>query len=163
MMLSMWVYLQRRTGGQVAWGLAMMILLLVAGCTSQASYMQKWQAVERIANHWSGGTIRADRLSEDEMAAFEELGTPDVIRFFRQVPTSKRVYAWIYEPPNQVLWFIDGQRVDYVEVDSNTFPLSRAERQALQQQIVAGGILAGTIGALATGFILFSEDIGLKD
>jgi hypothetical protein len=162
-MLSMWVYLQRRTGGRAAWGLAMMILLLVAGCTSQASYMQKWQPVERIANRWSGGSIQADRLSEDETAAFEALGTPDVIRFFRQVPTSERVYAWIYEASNQVVWFVDGQRVDYVEVDSNTMSLSRAERQTLQQKTFAGGMLAGTIGALATGFILFSEDIGLKD
>jgi hypothetical protein len=162
-MLSMRVYVQRRAGGRAAWGLAMMLLLLVAGCTPHASYMQKWQPVERIANRWSGGTIRADRLSEDEKAAFEALGTPDVIRFFRQVPTSERVYAWIYEASNQVIWFVDGQQVDYVEVDSNPLPLSWAERQTLQQKIFAGGILAGTIGALATGFILFSEDVGLKD
>ncbi|ETX07914.1 MAG: hypothetical protein ETSY2_08450 [Candidatus Entotheonella gemina] len=141
----------------------MIILLLVAGCTPQASYMRKWQPAERIANRWSGGTVRTDRLSEDEAAVFEELGTPDVIRLYRQVPTRERVYAWIYEESNRVIWFVEGQRADYVEVDKNTLPLSRASRQTLRQKAFAGGILVGTIGSLATGFILLGEDVGLKN
>jgi hypothetical protein len=141
----------------------MIMLLLVAGCAPQAAYMRKWQAAESISNRWAGGTIRADRLSGDEAAAFEELGAPDVFRFYRQVPTRERVYAWVYEQSNRVLWFVDGQRVNYVEVDSNTSPLSQAAQQTLKQKAFAGGVLAGAVGALATGFIVLGEDIGLKD
>lgn len=142
---------------------AMAGLMLVAGCTSQASYMRKWKPAERTANRWAGGVIRADRLSEDETAVYEALGTPDVIRLYRQVPTRERVYAWIYEEPNRVVWFVDGEQRDYVEVDKNTLPLSRAARQTLRQKALAGGILSGTVGAMATGFVLLGEDIGLKD
>jgi hypothetical protein len=141
----------------------MMTLLLVTGCTSQATYMQKWQPTDRISNRWADGTIRADRLSDDEAAAFQELGTPDVIRFYRRVPTRERVYAWIYEASNQVIWFVDGQRMDYVEVDDNTLPLTQEEQQTLKSKAFAGGVLFGAVGALATGFILFGEDIGLRD
>ncbi len=163
MMLSIWGYLQRGKHGRAAWGIAMIILLLVAGCTPQATYMRKWRQAERISNRWAGGTIRANRLSEDEAVAFEEFGTPDVIRLYRQVPTRERVYAWIYEEANQVVWFVDGQRMDYVEVDSNTLPLSRESRETLKQKAFVGGMLVGTIGALATGTVLLGEDIGLKD
>jgi hypothetical protein len=156
-------YLQGGERRRAAWGLAMMILLLVAGCTPQASYMRKWQPAERIANRWAGGTIRAERLSKDEATTFKKLGTPDVIRFYRRVPTRERVYAWIYEASHQVVWFVDGQRVDYVDVDTNPLPLSRAERQTFKHQAFTGGVLAGTVGALAAGLTLFSEDIGLKN
>lgn len=155
--------LQRRKRRRVACGLAMIVLLLVAGCTPQARYMRKWQPAERISNRWAGGTIRAERLSADEAVVFEELGTPDVIRLYRQVPTRERVYAWIYEESNQVIWFVEGQQVEYVEVDKNSLPLSRMARQTLRQKALAGGILMGTVGSLATGFVLLGEDIGLKN
>ncbi|WP_143301611.1 hypothetical protein [Candidatus Entotheonella palauensis] len=163
MMLLIWGGLQRGKWVRVAGGLAMVALLLIAGCTPQASYMRKWQPTDRIANRWAGGIIRADRLSDDEAVVYEELGTPDTIRLYRQVPTRERVYAWIYEESNQVIWFVEGQRVAYVEVDKNTLPLSRASRQTLRQKAVAGGILAGTIGAFATGFVLLGEDVGLRN
>jgi len=162
-MLFVGYFLQREKYGRAAWGLAMIILLQVSGCTQQASYMRQWQPAERMSNRWAGGTIRAERLSEDEATVFKELGTPDVIRFFRRVPTRERVYTWIYEASTQVIWFVDGQRVDYVEVDANTLPLSRAEQQAIKQKAFAGGVLAGAVGTLATGFILLGEDIGLKE
>lgn len=154
---------QRARRGRLGVGFAMIILLLVAGCTPQARYMRKWQVSERITNRWEDGTIRENRLSEDEAAVYEALGTPDVIRLYRQVPTRERVYAWIYEEPNRIIWFVEGQQREYVEVDRNTLPLSRASRQTLRQKAFAGGILAGTVGALATGFVLLGEDVGLKD
>lgn len=155
--------LQRGKGVRAAWGLAMISLLLVSGCTPQAKYMQKWQPADNMSTRWAGGTIREDRLSEDEATVFKELGTPDVIRFYRRVPTRDRVYTWIYEAPNQVIWFVEGQRVDYVEVDANTLSLSRAEQQTLKQKAFASGVVAGAVGALATGFILLGEEIGLKN
>ncbi len=162
-MLSILCYVQASKSGRAAWGLAVVVLLFAMGCTPQANYMRKWQPAERIANRWSGGTIRAERLSEDETAVFEELGTPDVIRRFRRVHTRKPVYAWIYEVSNQVIWFVDGRRVDYVAVDKSTLPLTRAERQTVGQKAFTGGVMGGVIGALATGFILLGEDIGLKN
>jgi hypothetical protein len=141
----------------------MVNLLLVLGCTPQATYMRKWQAAENMSHRWAGGTIREERLSEDEATVFKELGTPDVIRFYRQVPTRERVYSWIYEASNQVIWFVEGQRVDYVEVDANTLPLSKEEQQTLKQKAFASGVLAGVVGGLATGFILLGEDIGLRN
>jgi hypothetical protein len=155
--------LKREKRRRAALGLAIIILLLGSGCTPQAGYMRKWQPAEHISNRWAGGTIRADRLSEDEAGVFKELGTPDIIRLYRRVPTRERVYTWIYEASNQVIWFVDGQRVDYVEVDANTLPLSRAEQQTLKQKAIAGGVVAGAVGALAAGFILFGEDIGLRN
>ncbi len=148
--------------GQVVWGIAVLVLMAV-GCTPQASYMRRWQPAERIANRWSGGTMGATKLSADETAVFEELGTPDVIRLFRRAQTRERVYEWIYESANQVIWFVEGERVDYVVVDTNMLPLTRAEQQNLKQKSYAGGIMSGVVGVLATGFILLGEDIGLKD
>ncbi len=162
-MRSIWGDWRRGKRERSAWALAIIVLLFVVGCTPQASYMRKWKPADRIANRWADGTIRADRLTEDEASVFEALGTPDVIRLYRQVPTRERVYAWIYEEENQVVWFVEGQRVEYVEVDKNTLPLSREARQTLRQKGVAGGILAGAVGALATGFILLGEDVGLKN
>lgn len=147
---------------RAVWGLAV-VVLMAAGCTPQASYMRKWQPVERIANRWAGGEIRAGKLTADETAVFEELGTPDVIRLFRRAQTRERIYEWIYESENQAVWFVEGERVDYVVVDTNMLPLTREERQNLQQKAYTGGILSGVVGALATGFILLGEDIGLKD
>jgi hypothetical protein len=33
----------------------------------------------------------------------------------------------------------------------------------LKQKAIAGGVVAGAVGALAAGFILFGEDIGLRN
>ncbi len=158
--------LYRATGvigrGRAVWGCAALVLMIV-GCTPQASYMRKWQPAERITNRWSGGTIRADKLSEDETAVFEERGTPDVIRLFRSAQTRERVYEWIYESNSEVVWFVDGQQVDYVVVDTNMLPLTRAQRENLRQKAYAGGIMGGIVGTVATGLILFGEDLGVKD
>lgn len=148
--------------GRVLWW-GMIFILLAAGCTPQASYMRRWQPVERISNRWAGGEIRENKLSADETAVFEELGTPDVIRLFRRAQTRERVYEWIYESNDQVVWFVEGERVDYVVVDTNMLPLTREERQNVQRKAYAGGILSGVVGALATGFILLGEDIGIRN
>ncbi len=155
---AVWVIECRRA----VWGL-LAVILFVVGCTPQASYMRKWQPAERIANRWSGGEIRTGKLSADETAVFEEMGTPDVIRLFRRVQTRERVYEWIYESDGQVVWFVEGERVDYVVVDENMLPLTREERQSFRQKAYAGGVLSGVIGTLAAGFILFGEDVGIKD
>lgn len=144
----------------VAFGL---VLGVLTGCSMQAAYMRGWQPLERIANRWQGGSLRPAKLSPDEAAVLEELGTPDEIRFFRNASTREAVYEWIYKEPEQLVWFNAGQRVEYVAVDTNTSKRTAAERNTVRSKAVTGGLLAGAIGGLAAGFILLSEDIGLKD
>jgi hypothetical protein len=139
------------------------ILTLLVGCSTQAGYMRGWQPVERVGHRWTGGTLREQRLSEDEAAVFAELGTPEAIRFFRSTLTRQRVYAWIYEKNEQIVWFVDGQRVEYVAVDTNTSSVPQAAREATKEKLTAGGVLAGAVGGIAAGFIALSETIGLRE
>lgn len=125
--------------------------------------MRGWQPLERITNRWKGGTLRPAKLSSDEAAVLEELGTPDEIRFFRNASTREPVYEWIYQESEQLVWFNAGQRVEYVAVDTSTSKRTAAQRNTARSKAITGGFLAGAIGGLATGFLLLSEDIGLKD
>lgn len=126
---------------------------LLAGCGVQAPYMKAWDPVEDITNRWTNGTIRADKLSKDERRVFEEFGTPDAVRFFRDVETRKRAYEWIYMEPFRTVWFLDGAQVDYVMVDTNPSRRTTAAREALTNKLTTSGVLAGTIGGIALGTI----------
>jgi hypothetical protein len=138
------------------------MLIVLMGCSTQARYMRGWQPVERVGNRWTGGTLREQKLSEDEAAVFAQLGTPETIRFFRSTRTRQRVYAWVYEEKGEVVWFVDGQRVAYIAVDTNTSAVTQASREATQERLIAGGGLAGAVGGIAAGFIALSETIGLR-
>ena len=125
--------------------------------------MRGWEPVEGIGNRWTGGTLREQRFSADEAAAFAQFGMPDVIRFFRSTLTRQRVYEWIYEEKGQIVWFVDGQRVDYVAVDTNTSSVPQAAREDTKAKLTAGGVLAGAVGGIAAGFIILGESIGLRE
>jgi hypothetical protein len=129
----------------------------------QAAYMRGWQPFEHIPNRWQGGSLRPAKLSPDEAAVLAELGTPDEIRFFRNISTREAVYEWIYKEPEQLVWLNAGQQVEYVAVDTNTSKRTAAERNTVRSKAVTGALLAGAVGGLAAGFILLSDDIGLKD
>ena len=131
---------------------------IVAGCGVQAPYMKGWDPVEDIPNRWTNGTIRADRLSEDERLVFEESGPPDVLRFFRTVDSREPVYEWIYTAPFRAVWFVSGTRVDYVTVDTNASTRPTASREALGRKLRTGGLLAGTIAAVAMGTVSLAGD-----
>ena len=135
-----------------------MLACLMTGCGVQASYMKGWDPVEDITNRWTDGTIRADKLSEDEHSAFEEWGNPDVVRFFRDVETRKRVYEWVYMEPFRTVWFMDGAEVDYVMVDTNPSRRTTAARETLAKQLRTSGILAGAIGSVAVGTVSLIND-----
>ena len=126
---------------------------LAAGCSVQPSYLKGWEPVADITNRWTNGTLKADRLSDDERAAFEELGTPDAVRFFRAIETRQPVYEWIYLEPFRTVWFVDGAQVDYVTVDTNTSGRTPAAREALARRLRTSGLLAGTLGGVAIGTI----------
>ena len=140
-----------------------LVLCVLTGCSTQAAYMRGWQPLDRITNRWKEGTLRPAKLSSDEAAVLEELGTPDEIRFFRNASTREPVYTWIYKEPEQLVWFNAGQRVEYVAVDTSPSGYTAAERDTVRSKAVTGGFLAGAIGGLAAGFLLLSDDIGLKD
>ena len=61
-----------------------LLVSLVAGCGIQAPYMRGWQTEAGYTNRWTGGTVQEQKLSADEAAVHQELGTPDVIRSFRR-------------------------------------------------------------------------------
>jgi hypothetical protein len=124
--------------------------------------MQRWEVVTGINNRWTGGTIVASKLSADEATIFQSLGTPNAIRLFRESQTRQQVYEWIYLEPVQSVWFIDGKPVEYVTVEANSSPLTKAERETLTKKLITGGVLGATVGALATGAIVFGEEIGLR-
>ena len=129
------------------------LVCMVAGCGVQAPYMKGWDPVEDIPNRWTNGTIKTDRLSEDERGVFEEFGPPDTLRFFRTVETREPVYEWIYTEPFHAVWFISGTRVDYVTVDTNASRRTTVRREALARKVRTGGLLAGTITGMAMGTI----------
>lgn len=136
---------------------------LLLGCSTQAPYMRGWQPVEGYVYRWTGGTLHDQKLSPDEAEALAQWGTPQVIRFFRSLLTRQRVYEWIYAEQGRSVWFVDGQRVEYVAVDTQTSSLSQASRDALQDKLIAGGALAAAVGGIAAGFIALSETIGLRE
>lgn len=131
----------------------MALMCIVAGCGVHAPYMKGWDPVDGIPNRWTNGTIRADRLSEDERALFEEAGPPNALRFFRTVATREPVYEWIYTQPFRAVWFVSGVRVDYVTVDSNVSTRTAAGREALARKLRTGGLLAGTVAGAALGTV----------
>ena len=139
------------------------IVLLLAGCSNRASYMRKWQPVERIANRWTGGTLKEHKLSEDEAAVFQELGTPDTIRFFRGTLERERVYQWLYSEQEQIVWFVEGRRVDYVVVDTDTSSRTKDSREKLQRKAIRGGVVTGLVGGIAALFLLLDKTLGIRE
>jgi len=140
-----------------------MLLSLLLGCTTQATYMRRWEPVPEVSNRWAGGTLTESKLSSDEAAVYRELGSPDAIRFFRVAETRQHVYEWIYTEQEQVVWFVDGKRVDYVAVDNNSSFMTKETRETLRHKFVAGGLLGGVIGGVAAGMLTLGSKLGLKD
>ena len=136
---------------------------LLVGCSSQASYMQGWTQVPGYNARWTGGTFKVGKLSGDAIAVYEELGEPDAVRFFRALHTRQHVYEWIYQEPEQIVWFVDGQRVDYVTIDTSPSALTKETRETIQRKATTGAVLGTVIGGFATGFILLGDSLGVKD
>jgi uncharacterized protein YaeQ len=125
--------------------------------------MRHWEPTPGLSNRWTGGTFKASKLSDDEAAVYAELGEPDAIRFFRALHTRQRVYEWIYEEQEQIVWFVDGKRVEYVAVDTNSSSLTKETRETVHHKLVSGGVLGTVIGGFATGILLLGDSLGLKN
>jgi hypothetical protein len=151
---------QRRQSSVTALAVVLSMLL---GCTLQAPYMRGWDPAEGIANRWTGGTFNEKKLSSDEAAVYQELGTPEAVRFFRTLQTRQRVYEWIYLKTERNVWFVDGTRVDYVTVDAGSSAFTKESRETLQDKVITGGILGGVIGGVAAGFIILIPELVSND
>lgn len=139
------------------------VLSMLVGCTLQAPYMRGWDLSESINNRWVGGTFDAKKLSSDEAAVYRELGTPEAVRFFRSLETRQRVYEWVYLARAQVVWFVEGKRVDYVTVDADTSEFTKETRQTLRDKFLTGGAVGAAIGGVAAGLLILGDKIGLRD
>jgi hypothetical protein len=63
------------------------------------------------------------------------------VRFFREVETRKPVYAWIYADEGDVVdlvWFIDGKKVDTIAVDNDTSAYSSTTRRRVRYSLLIG-------------------------
>ena len=139
------------------------ILSMLVGCTFQASYMRGWELSETIDNRWTGGTFDEKKLSSDEAAVYKELGAPEAVRFFRTLETRQRVYEWVYLARDQLVWFVEGKRVDYVTVDTDSSRLTKETRETLKDKLIAGGATGAAIGGVAAGLLILGNKVGLKD
>ena len=148
------------------WFKAVTLIILIClcmGCTAQASYMRGWSQAAGYTHRWTGGTLKPDKLSADEAGVYQELGDPHTIRYFRAMHTRQPVYEWLYDDQDDIIWFIEGKRVEYVAVDTNPSGLSKETRETIHQKAVTGGILVMVVGGVAAGFLLLGDSLGLKD
>jgi hypothetical protein len=143
--------------------LTVILSMLVVGCTFQAPYMRGWNLSETISSRWTGGTFDEKKLSSDETVVYKELGIPEAVRFFRTLETRQRVYEWVYLERDQVVWFVEGKRVDYVTVDAESSGLTKETRGTIKDKLTAGGVVGAVIGVVAGGLLTFGNKLGLRN
>ncbi len=125
------------------------------GCGYKPSYLVKSEKTP-IAQRWKVGSIDPSSLSADEKMAWEKMGSPQYIRFFRHLtPERERVYEWIYTDPVRLISFIDGKRVAYAVVDENPSSLNEGQKKVL--------FWSGVTTAAAVGLgLLYYYTLGSK-
>jgi hypothetical protein len=137
----------------VAAALLACIIALAAGCVSRPAYLQGEKT--DLPNRWKVAKIEPTRLSEDQRQTLARQGPPAFVRFFRQVETRKPVYAWIYVREAEVVelvWFVEGQRVEEIAVDSDPSAFSSTTRRRARL-----ALLTGTGAAIAPTIIFLAK------
>lgn len=113
------------------------------GCSYKPFYLTKSEKTP-IAERWKVGGIDPSLLSPDETIAWEKMGSPQYIRFFRNLSSEReRVYEWIYADPVRLISFIDGRRVAYAVVDDDPSSLNEEQKKWLFWSGVATATTAG--------------------
>jgi hypothetical protein len=115
------------------------MVLALAGCLYKPSYLTG-ESTE-IPQRWKVEKIAPGRLSADQRTTLEDRGPPMYVRFFREVETRKPVYAWIYgdsEQPVDVVWFVDGKRVETIAVDNDASAFSSTTRRRARLALLVG-------------------------
>jgi hypothetical protein len=116
-----------------------LIIMLSAGCVSKPSYLQGKKT--DLPNRWTVDKIEPSRLSEDQRDTLARQGPPDFVRFFREVETRKPVYAWVYVNEAEavdLVWFIEGRRVQDIAVDSDPSAFSSTTRRRARTALLVG-------------------------
>jgi hypothetical protein len=133
--------------------LALGIAVVLGGCSLKPAYLKG--AKTDVANRWQVEDIVAARLTDDQRQVFERRGAPTYIRFFREVETRQPVYLWIYvtaEQPVDLVWFVDGKRVDNVAVDNEPSAFSSTTRRRARI-----ALLSATGAAIVPAVILLAK------
>ncbi len=114
------------------------------GCSYKPSYLQRGETAQ-ASERWKVRKIDASKLSPDESAVLEKMGSPQYIRFYRKLdPDRERVYAWVYTEPIGLISFMDGKQVGYVVVDDDPSPWNEHQKKWL----FWGSVTAATVGGL---------------
>ncbi len=129
--------MKRNAGIAIALGV---IVLFSSGCSRHPDFIREGRYLNE--NKWAVTELKPSELSEDQAAAYEALGPPDYVRFFDALrprrewrvgwlkkgvdatfgrPFQKRgakrpIAVWVYEEEEELLFFVEGKRVDYVAV-----------------------------------------------
>jgi hypothetical protein len=123
-------------------------LSLSLGCSYKPSYLQNSEATP-VKERWKVVKINPTKLTADERAVFEKMGSPTYVRFFRHLSIDRtKVYEWVYAEPIQLFAFMNGKKMDYVVLDENPSSLNEAEKNALFWTGIGVGVAAVIGGAV---------------
>ena len=129
------------------------VMLTAAGGTYKPGYLQGDST--DVPHRWKVERVEPGRLSEDQRATLDRRGPPAYVRFFREVETRNPVYAWIYAGEGdavEVVWFVDGKRVEHIAVDSDPSAFSSTTRRR-----VRFALLGGTGAAVLPAVVLLAN------
>jgi hypothetical protein len=118
---------------------ACLIVLALVGCTYKPGYLTGVST--EVSQRWKVEKIAPGRLSADQRATLDDRGPPTYVRFFREVETRDPVYAWIYADAGEivdVVWFVDGKRVENIAVDSDPSAFSSNTRRRTRLALLVG-------------------------
>jgi hypothetical protein len=131
---------KRRFPRGILQGIIVALMLLALGaCTYKPGYL-KGVSTE-VPQRWKVEKIVPGRLSPDQRTTLEDRGPPTYVRFFREVETRNPVYVWIYADTGEavdVVWFVDGKRVENIAVDSDPSAFSSNTRRRTRIALLVG-------------------------
>ena len=131
---------QRRFPGGILQGIIAALMMVALGaCTHKPGYLTGVST--EVPQRWKVEKIAPGRLSPDQRTTLEERGPPAYVRFFREVETRNPVYAWIYADSGEaveVVWFVDGKRVENIAVDSDPSAFSSTTRRRTRLALLVG-------------------------
>jgi hypothetical protein len=133
--------------------IGVMLVFVAVGCTYKPAYIQG-KATD-VPQRWKVDKVEPARLSADQRTTFERYGPPTYVRFFREVDTRNPVYAWIYVGEGEaveVIWFVDGRRLEEIAVDSDSSAFSSTTRRRTRI-----ALLVGTGAAILPAVVLLAN------
>lgn len=99
------------------WLLMMTVVALLGGCRLVFPTPIKW-GVPISTSRFEVHRLNSSQLSPDQRALVAQAGKPDIIVVEEELKTNKPVQRWIYKRDKTIYSFLDGRKVDYVQVDT---------------------------------------------